>query len=139
MLRCESVKIDMGLNGKITPVQSPGHLLMNVVPRPFNIFGSIGYDKTLAMTYKPYQPGYFFALGDAFGSFRWFLPSIFADNMIFRDGIYSFHGFTKEPLLMLRIRRRLPFGLMRFLCRFGTGRVVAVNQALQAVEGIMHQ
>ncbi len=39
----------MGLNGKITPVQSPGDLLVNAVPCSLNIFGSVGYDKTLAV------------------------------------------------------------------------------------------
>jgi hypothetical protein len=112
---------------------------MNAVPRPFNIFGSIGYHKTLAVPFKPYQPGYCFVLGDTVGNFHPFFPSMLADNMISRDGIYSLHGFTKEPLLLLGIRRRFTFGLTRFLSLFGTGRVIAVEQAFQAVEGMMHQ
>ena len=53
----ESMEIDMSLNGKITPVQSPGKLLMNAEPCPFDVFRSILYDKTLAMPYKPDKPG----------------------------------------------------------------------------------
>jgi hypothetical protein len=132
------MKINMRLDGKITPMQSPGDLLMNAVPRPFNIFGSIRYDKTLAVIYKPHKPGYCFVLGAAGGAFHQLSGHMLADNMIPRDGIHSLHGFMKEPLLLLGIRRRLPLPLIGFPCLFGKGKALAVKQALQADEGIMH-
>jgi hypothetical protein len=107
------MEIKVGLNGKITLMQAPGHVRIHAVPNAFHVLCSVRDDEPLSTSYQVSQLRKGFVLrvlsdrpgGADFSSIQrgWFT----------HDWFNACHGYMKEIFFGISV----PFNILRALLR----------------------